>query len=55
MTSSDTSQLESEKKKTLKRVQMGFVKMIKAVARGTGVNLGAEAGTVGGKVSAGLS
>ena len=45
----------NEKKNTLKRVQMGFVKMIKSVAMGTGVNLGAEAGISGGKVSAGLT
>jgi hypothetical protein len=44
-----------EKKKTLKRVQLGFVKMIKAVAAAAGVNLGAEAGTSGGKISAGLT
>jgi uncharacterized protein YjbI with pentapeptide repeats len=44
-----------KKKETLKRVQSGFVKMIKAVAAGAGVNLGAEAGTSGGKISAGLT
>ena len=46
---------DNEKKKTLKRVQSGFVKMIKAVAAEAGVNLGAEAGTNGGKISAGLT
>jgi Cdc6-like AAA superfamily ATPase len=43
----------NEKKKTLKRVQLGG--MIKAVAAAAGVNLGAEAGTSGGKISAGLT
>lgn len=33
----------NEKKDTLKRVQGGFVKMIKAVARGTTINLGTDA------------
>jgi len=51
----NSTSIGNEKKATLIRVQMGFVKMIKAVAMGTGVNLGAEAGTSGGKVSAGLT
>ena len=42
---------DDKKKKALKKVQRGFVKMIKAVARGTGLNL--QAGV--GKVSAGLT
>jgi predicted KAP-like P-loop ATPase len=47
--------IDDKKKKILRKVTSGFVKMIKAVARGTGINFGGEIDTGIAKVSAGLS
>ena len=46
---------DDKKKEILRKVTSGFVKMIKAVARGTGINLGGEIDTGIAKVNAGLS
>jgi predicted KAP-like P-loop ATPase len=51
---------DDRKKRILQKAQSAFIKVIKAVTRGTKVNLGAEAGgdiaeKITGKVSAGLS